>query len=162
MFISEKGTGKKRGPYGARQRHDTGTKVVTSVSGLVTFRDRQNFKLTNGNLVREICSQIAACWTFTVPRCRLFSPLRFFLADDGRHRFVRTLFATVAFRLPSLDSSSIFCSNPAIAGDESTLVPCLAALSVRCFPRHARPFRHLCWCPLYLLFFCLNAANRGA
>jgi hypothetical protein len=54
MFIAEKGTGKKRGPYGPRQRHDTGTKVVTSVSGLVTFRDEQYFKLATGNLVPEI------------------------------------------------------------------------------------------------------------
>ena len=54
MFIMEKGTGKKRGPYGLRQRHDTGKEVVTSVSGLVTFRNKQYFKLTNGNLVPEI------------------------------------------------------------------------------------------------------------
>ena len=53
IFITEKGTGKKRGPYGPRQRYDTGTKVVRSVSGLVTFRDEQYFKLANGNLVPE-------------------------------------------------------------------------------------------------------------
>ena len=54
MIITEKGTGKKRGTYGPCQRCDTGTKVVTYVSGLVTFRDKQYFKLTNGNLVPEI------------------------------------------------------------------------------------------------------------
>ena len=54
MLIAEKGTGKKRGPCGPHQRYDTGTKVVTSISGLVTFRDEQYFKLTNGNLVLEI------------------------------------------------------------------------------------------------------------
>ena len=41
LFISEKGTGKKRGPYGPHQRHDTGTKLVTSIIGLVTVRDEQ-------------------------------------------------------------------------------------------------------------------------
>ena len=55
MFIAEKGTGKRRGLHEPRQRHDTGTKVVTSVIGLVTFRDEQYFKLTNGNIVPEIC-----------------------------------------------------------------------------------------------------------
>ena len=54
LFTAEKGTGKKRGPYGPRQRHDTGTKVATSVSGLVTFRDDHYSKLANGNLVPEI------------------------------------------------------------------------------------------------------------
>ena len=58
MFTMEKGTGKKRGPYGPHQRHDTGTKVVTSGSGLVTFRGKQHFKLANGNLVPEIYCDI--------------------------------------------------------------------------------------------------------
>ena len=50
----ENGTGKKRGPYGPRQRYDNGTKVVTSIVGLVKFRGKQYFKLTNSNLVPEI------------------------------------------------------------------------------------------------------------
>ena len=53
MSIVEKGKGKKRGPYGPRQRYDNGTKVVTSVNGSVTFRGEQYFKLTNSNLVPE-------------------------------------------------------------------------------------------------------------
>jgi hypothetical protein len=53
LFIMEKGKGKKRGLYRRRQRHDTGTKVVTSIIGLVTFQGEQYFKLSNSNLVPE-------------------------------------------------------------------------------------------------------------
>ena len=53
LFIMEKGKEKKRGIYRPRQRHDTGTKVVTSIIGSVTFRGEKYSKLSNSNLVPE-------------------------------------------------------------------------------------------------------------
>ena len=53
LFIMEEGKGKMRGHYGPRQRHNTGTQLVTSINGLVTFRGEQDFKLSNSNLVPE-------------------------------------------------------------------------------------------------------------
>ena len=44
LFIMEKGKGKKRGLYRPRQRHDNGTKLVTSIIRFVTFRGEQYFK----------------------------------------------------------------------------------------------------------------------
>ena len=53
LFIMEKGKGKKRGCYKPHQRYNTGTKVVMSINGVVTFQGEQYFKLSNSNLVPE-------------------------------------------------------------------------------------------------------------
>ena len=64
--------------------------------------------------------------------------------------------------MPSPDSSSILCLNPAIAGDGSALVPCLAALSVRCLSTAHETVPASFSVPLYLLFFCLIACRSRA
>ena len=81
------------------------------------------------------------------------SPLRFSLAYDGRHRIIWTLFATVC--IPRWLSHAcdlsfavvpfvlILCSNPAIAGNGSALVPILVALPVHCLSTAHETFRHL-------------------
>ena len=52
-----------------------------------------------------------------------------------------------AFRLPSSDSPLIFCSNPAITGDGSALMPYLAAPSVQRLSMAHETVRHLLTMP---------------
>ena len=46
-------TGEKQDEYKPRKNVDGGTKLVTSISGLVSLQGESNFKLTNGNLLPE-------------------------------------------------------------------------------------------------------------
>ena len=104
----------------------------------------------SGGLARFCCLPLAAGRSPSHGAGSI-SPLRFFLADDGRRRIVRTHFdgaypLFVRWLLHALSLSFVIvqffdpCSNPAIAGDGSASCPVWLHLLCSAYPRHMRPF----------------------